>query len=578
LVVKNILKNALVLIGSIFLCLFFVEIFVRIIESDVKVIDKKWHKKNVHFNSLGLRDREFSSNKPENTFRILVLGDSQTLGHGIDRLEDTYPKKLEKKLNQKSSNINFEVINVADSGWNTDTQLYKFLQYGIKLDPDLVILAYYLNDIPWPHEIKCSGKDVFRTPGISIWGDIVFRSKAIKFFKFRKNRLLEKFGDKISVPECFNLAYDSRAWEMEKFYLDHILMATQVKRIHFMVSLIPAMFSLDDNFPFKKINTKLNQYCSEKNIECIDLFKTTFKGADASSLVVSKYDRHLNAKAAEMVSDGMFEKLEKLTEYKNLPKYHRGFSLKELMGSENTIVSELDNKFAQLRRAKGSLNKVIENINWEIESGLSKNLLIKKRTINPISKNVEYESIATLSDSGQLTQFEEKKDEKGDAPFRQERLNVLGDRSILSIFLNRKEVGTDVFLLESLEINSRQVLRITEQITFIDPKVIEQSLFETTGNISGPQAEETIYDSLEFYYTGVSSGKWSWKKYALALSSEIEKEKPSIAALKAVAQFYLKNGLFKRLKNLKEVNPKLGFLLERDSSFSTKLSRKSSLK
>jgi hypothetical protein len=567
LVAKKLLKNILVLVSSIFLCFFFAEVFIRIIESDVKVIDKKWFKENVHYNSLGLRDREFSSNKPENTFRILVLGDSQTLGHGIDRLEDTYPKKLEKKLNQKSSNINFEVINVADSGWNTDTQLHKFLQYGINLDPDLVILAHYLNDIPWPHEIKCSGKDIFYTPGISIWGDIIFQSQAIKFFKFRKNRLLEKFTDKTSVSECFNLVYESRAWDMEKVYLDFILMATQVKRIHFMISFIPVMFNLADDFPFKKVHSKLTKYCKERSIECIDLYKTTFKGVDASSLIVSKYDRHLNVKAAEMVSDGMFEKLEKLTEYKNLHKYHQGFSLKELMDPENTIVSELDNKFDQLRRTKEPLNKVIENLNWKIESGLNKNLLIRKRTVDPISKNVEYESAVTISDGGGGTQFEEKRDEKGDEPIRQERLNILDDRSILSIFLNGKEVGTDVFLMESQEINSRQVLRITEQITFIDPKVIEESLFEITDNISGPQAEETIYDSLEFYYKGFGSEKWSWKKYALALSSEIERKKPSIAALKAVARFYLKNGLFKRLNNLKAVNPKLNFMLERDPNF-----------
>ena len=330
-VAKNLLKNTLVLIGAVLLCFSVAEIFVRIIESDVKIIDKKWFKENVQINSLGLRDREFSFNKPKNTFRILILGDSQTLGHGIDRLEDTYPKKLEKKLNQKSSSIHFEVINASDSGWNTDTQLYKFLEYGLKLDPDLVVLAYYLNDIPWPHEVQCSGRDIFYTPGVSIWGDMVFWSRAIKFFKFRKNRLLEKFSEKISVPDCFNLVYDTRAWEMEKVYLDFTLMAAQVKQIHFMISLIPVMFSLNDEFPFKKIHTKLNDYCSEKNIECLDLFESTFKRADASSLVVSKYDRHLNAKAAEMVSDGLFAKLKKLTEYKNLSKYHRGFSLKDLI-------------------------------------------------------------------------------------------------------------------------------------------------------------------------------------------------------------------------------------------------------
>ncbi len=572
---KYFLKNILVLTCAIILCFFFAELFVRLIESDVKVIDKKWFKENVQFNSSGFRDREFSLNKPKDTFRILVLGDSQTLGHGIDRLEDTYPKKLEEKLNRKSSNINFEVINVSGSGWNTDTQLYKFLQYGIKLDPDLVILAYYQNDIPWPHEIKCSGKDIFRTPGISIWGDIIFRSQAIKFFKFRKDRLLERFTDKTSVPECFNLVYDSRAWEMEKVYLDFILMATQVKRIHFMISLIPVMFSLNDDFPFKKIHARLNRYCSEKNIECTDLFDTTFKGTEASSLIVSRYDRHLNVKAAAMVSDGLLTKLEKLTKYQNLPKYHRGFSLKELINPESTIVWEIDNHFDQL--GSEPLYRKIKNRNWKIEREADKNISIRERMINPNSKNIEYESIAVINEDGGLIQFDEKKlDEEGS--LLQERLNILNDRSFFSVFSSGKKVGVDNFLLSYQNDKNHLSLKITDKLIFKDPKVIEKSLFEIAKNKSGPKAEETIYESLEFFYKGFGLGKWGWEKYALALSSEIEKEKPSIAALKAVARFYFKNGLLKRFHDLKETNPKLSILLGTDSNFSTKLSSQNNLK
>ncbi len=543
----------------------------RIVESDVKVIDKKWFKKNVQFNSLGLRDREFSFNKLHNTFRILILGDSQTLGHGIDRLEDTYPKRLEKKLNQKSSNINFEVINVSDSGWNTDTQLYRLLQYGLRLDPDLIVLAYYLNDIPWPHEIRCSGKDIFYAPGISIWGDIVFRSRAIKFFKFRKERLLEKFSDKISVPECFNLVYDSRAWEMEKVYLDFILMATQVKRIHFMISLIPVMFSLDDNFPFKKIHAKLNRYCSGENIECLDLFKTTFKGADASSLIVSKYDRHLNAKATGMVSDGLFAKLGKLAEYKNLSKYHRGFSLKDLLQSGNNIVAEVDSKFEQLNEAEKPMYAQVKDRNWKLKRLPNNNLEIKEWKIDANSKKVKYESLASLNENGRLVQLNSKDFDEDNKLVRHEILNIFEDRSIFSVFSNGEKIGSSVFKLEHEKKRQRLGLKITDEILFKDPKVIEKSLFEIEKNKSGPKAEETIYDSLDFFYKGIGFGKWNWKKYALALSLEIEREKPSIAALKAVARFYLNNGLFERLKNLKEANSKLNVLLERDLEFSRKL-------
>ena len=62
-------------------------------------VDKDWFKKNVSLNSLGYRDFEYSQERPNNTFRILMLGDSMTFGSGIDKIPDTYPKQLEVLLN-----------------------------------------------------------------------------------------------------------------------------------------------------------------------------------------------------------------------------------------------------------------------------------------------------------------------------------------------------------------------------------------------------------------------------------------------------------------------------------------------
>lgn len=40
----------------------------------------EWSQKDVKLNSQGLRDYEYSLEKPEKVFRILVLGDSMTFG------------------------------------------------------------------------------------------------------------------------------------------------------------------------------------------------------------------------------------------------------------------------------------------------------------------------------------------------------------------------------------------------------------------------------------------------------------------------------------------------------------------
>src|SRR5246500_5887905 len=52
----------------------------------------------VSINSEGLRDREFSLQKPPDVYRVMMLGDSTTFGWGVKQ-EDTAAKLLERKLN-----------------------------------------------------------------------------------------------------------------------------------------------------------------------------------------------------------------------------------------------------------------------------------------------------------------------------------------------------------------------------------------------------------------------------------------------------------------------------------------------
>ena len=90
----------------------------------------EFHKKYVRYNKYGYRDYEYSLQKPQNVFRVLVLGDSQTFGHGIKKLEDTWVKKLEARLRKEGDGSEIEVLNISGPGWNTDTHLYELFKNG----------------------------------------------------------------------------------------------------------------------------------------------------------------------------------------------------------------------------------------------------------------------------------------------------------------------------------------------------------------------------------------------------------------------------------------------------------------
>lgn len=101
----------------------------------------------IKINSKGLRGQEYEYFKADDTFRILVLGDSFTAALQIPEAE-TFPKLLETQLQQQFPQTKFEVINAGVVGYGTDNELAYFTHEGYRYQPDLVVLAFFVgNDI-----------------------------------------------------------------------------------------------------------------------------------------------------------------------------------------------------------------------------------------------------------------------------------------------------------------------------------------------------------------------------------------------------------------------------------------------
>jgi hypothetical protein len=103
-------------------------------------------------NDYGIRDYPRTIKKPEGVFRILVLGDSIGFGYCSLKhtltIDQTFPHLLEQRLAAHSfpGISKVEVINLSVSGYNTLQETHFFKEKGIALSPDLVLIAYCLND------------------------------------------------------------------------------------------------------------------------------------------------------------------------------------------------------------------------------------------------------------------------------------------------------------------------------------------------------------------------------------------------------------------------------------------------
>jgi lysophospholipase L1-like esterase len=102
-------------------------------------LNARWNQKAFRTNSLGFRGPEVALEKPSGTFRVVLLGSSNSMGHGIED-EETYARKLESWLNDwAGQGRRVEVLNLAISG-DSPTQRWRRLQLDVsRLDPDWIL-------------------------------------------------------------------------------------------------------------------------------------------------------------------------------------------------------------------------------------------------------------------------------------------------------------------------------------------------------------------------------------------------------------------------------------------------------
>jgi lysophospholipase L1-like esterase len=99
-------------------------------------------------NNLGYRDYDHPLRKPPGAYRIVVLGDSIAAGLKVLEYERTFPAILERELRRRGLRV--EVINFGVSGYNTQQEVETLKEKGLQFRPDLVLLAYCLNDTGRP--------------------------------------------------------------------------------------------------------------------------------------------------------------------------------------------------------------------------------------------------------------------------------------------------------------------------------------------------------------------------------------------------------------------------------------------
>ncbi len=260
----------------------------------------------VHVNRMGLRGPEIEE-KRAGEFRILALGDSLVYGQGVGD-DDTLPAQLERVLAERDPEHRWTVVNAGHRAYDTRQELALLEELGERIDPDLVILFWYRNDL-FGREIQgtferleARGRVAFDT-GTRVEG--WQRAKWYAREALRRSALvmfLHDFAKRIrSEPPSADVVALGLV-ELGK-RLEHFRTLAEQRGARALFAVIADRQALVDEGA-RSVEERAFEQARERGITCLDLFPALREHVEQSGrLPVLPFDGHYTAEGNRAMAE-----------------------------------------------------------------------------------------------------------------------------------------------------------------------------------------------------------------------------------------------------------------------------------
>jgi lysophospholipase L1-like esterase len=256
---------------------------------------------HIRVNAAGMRDdREYPLSKPAGVRRVVVLGDSFSFA-GKVALEQTFPKQLEARMNAAEPG-RYEVLNLAVPGYNSRQQMLLLAERGLAYAPDLVLVAFVLNDaVPAAQLVPRHARVPLRARRL------LKRLLLVQFLAGAAKRLPAILAGRRfkGGSEAADLVPGSPGWATVQASLLEIQRLAAQGGADMLVAIWPMFEGLDGDYPFGAEHAQVARLCADHGIDVLDLLPT-FKGTKPDALWVARDDHHPNADAQRAVAEALF--------------------------------------------------------------------------------------------------------------------------------------------------------------------------------------------------------------------------------------------------------------------------------
>lgn len=131
-------------------------------------------------NSKGLRDQEYSLDKPANTLRVAVLGDSFTMPEGVP-IEEAYHSLLEERFNAEGNGRKYEFINFGVAGYSLIQYVTTIRRKVLEYKPDVIFIGFCaandsklpnMDNFNRPYRVKSEANGFFHFYSLELLGNV----------------------------------------------------------------------------------------------------------------------------------------------------------------------------------------------------------------------------------------------------------------------------------------------------------------------------------------------------------------------------------------------------------------------
>lgn len=225
--------------------------------------------------------------------RIAFVGDSITMGWGVAERE-TFAYQAAAQLAAAGRKV--DAFNLGVGNFNTLQELTLFRDAGAAMKPDIIVLAYFINDAePLPAYPE------------SAW--LTEHSAAWVVLSYRFDLLLRQFGEAPDWKRYYRGLYgdDTAGWTQTRKALAGFAATARELDAALVVFHVPELRELEP-YPFADITAKVRSYVEGLGVPFVDLLPAVHD-LEPSTLWVTVPDPHPNARAASAFSRKMVPEL-----------------------------------------------------------------------------------------------------------------------------------------------------------------------------------------------------------------------------------------------------------------------------